>query len=102
MIDKHSDPDWAWECYNPRCPDPAGHEQWECPKGFAETFPGRVLPGWTAEGTKDPNGWGTDNEPTDQTRRGWAALVAAGFFKNHPFPNSDNVFPDPSKAGAGG
>jgi hypothetical protein len=102
MVDKHSDPAYTYECYNPRCADTLGHEQWECPQAFAVAFPGRLLPGWKADGVKDPAGWGTDHEPNDQTRRAWAALIAAGFFTSHPYPGSDFAFPDPSQVGGSG
>ena len=100
MRDKHLDPATSYTCFIRGCKDKTGHEQWECPFAFASKHPGRVMPGWCADGTKDPDGW-NGSDTTEATRQAWAALMDEGFFAVHPNPNSNFPFPDPTKPGGG-
>ena len=100
MCDKHSNPDTSYSCFMRNCKDKQGHEKWECPAAFALKYPGRVMPGWTAEGTRDPAAWNGD-DTTQETRDAWAELIAEGFFAQHPSPDTDFPFPDPTKPGGG-
>ena len=51
-----------------------GHSQDECPKAFAERWPGFVMPGFSSDGVRDADYWKGQSEangPNDKIRAAW-------------------------------
>jgi hypothetical protein len=60
-----------------------GHDPIECPRLFATTFPGRSIPGWHEDGTKNNSCWDGDKCNPNGLRQ-WLAMQKLGFFTKDP------------------
>eukprot|EP00961_Rhodomonas_salina_P219416 2965931-Rhodomonas_salina.2 len=65
------------QCYVPGC---AGHHpRHDCPKLFAQMYPGRTMPGFGEDGLRAAHAWKGD-EVTQQTLQQWQRMQRQGFF----------------------
>jgi hypothetical protein len=56
------------------------HFRFECPVAFAQTYPGKAMPGWKVDGERDPYMW-NDTEITAICLEQWQKMQRMGFFK---------------------
>ncbi len=69
-----------------------GHRKFECPKLFAQEFPGKSMPGFTRSGVRIKSLWDGLNI-TAAMRAQWLRLHSLGFFTQPPFRKHPDTIP---------
>ena len=68
------------------------HNQFECPRKFADTYPRKAMPGWTYSGERRPGSWNGD-EITEACLKEWRDMQRAGWFTRFPFAEGRPALP---------
>ena len=85
----HADTKAAKECRTDGCKEL--HLKWECPIEFYR-ITNKVMPGFDAQGKKDPQCW-VGTEITGECRRRWMQARAAGHFTVNPYTRNGSPYP---------
>lgn len=77
---------WCLQAEKPAGCGPKGHESWECPKRFHETF-GLSMPGFTSGGFKVEDAFdGAQLDMIEETAQEWIEMRRNGFFTETGYP----------------